>query len=106
MSRFDPGTVTILPPLPYDGDETGLRAGTCGLHGSGRGGLLSARGTGEQNSRRMEPTSVQLAAAFALTSLVGALMLVKGFSAHLLERRTVRCRTCGGPHSTGSCHRD
>jgi len=54
----------------------------------------------------MEPSSVQLAAVFALTSLVGALMFVKGISVHLLERRTVRCRTCGGLHRTGTCPRD
>jgi hypothetical protein len=41
-------------------------------------------------------TPVQLAAAFAVTSLAGALMLVKGISAHMLERRSVRCRVCGG----------
>jgi len=39
---------------------------------------------------------LQLALAFLLTSAVGALMFAKGVSAHMLERRTVRCRVCGG----------
>jgi hypothetical protein len=55
----------------------------------------------------MGPTSLQLAAAFALTSLVGALMFVKGISAHMLERRAVRCRVCGGfLRRTCTCNRD
>jgi len=55
----------------------------------------------------MGTTSLQLAVAFALTSLAGALMLVKGISAHMLERRTVRCRVCGGIlHRTCTCNRD
>jgi hypothetical protein len=41
-------------------------------------------------------SSIQLMAAFAVTSFVGALMMLQGVSTHLLERRSVRCRTCGG----------
>jgi hypothetical protein len=49
----------------------------------------------------------QLAAVFAVTSLVGALMFMKGVTAHMLERRTVRCRACGGvPRRTCICDRD
>jgi len=49
----------------------------------------------------------QLAAVFAVTSLAGALMFVKGVSASMLERRTVRCRVCGGvPRRTCTCDRD
>jgi hypothetical protein len=44
----------------------------------------------------MGPTSIQLMAAFAVTSFVGALMILQGVSVHLLERRSVRCRSCGG----------
>jgi hypothetical protein len=54
----------------------------------------------------MGTTSLQLAAAFALTSSVGAFMLVKGISARMLERRIVRCRACGGIRGrTCSCAR-
>jgi len=41
-------------------------------------------------------SSIQLIAAFAVTSLVGALMMLQGVSTHLLERRSTRCRACGG----------
>jgi hypothetical protein len=40
--------------------------------------------------------STQLAAAFALTSLVGMLMFLHAISVNLLQRRSVRCRSCGG----------
>jgi hypothetical protein len=51
--------------------------------------------------------SIQLVAAFALTSLVGALMLLHGVSVNLLQRRPVRCRSCGGiAGRTCNCHRD
>jgi len=50
--------------------------------------------------------SAQLTAAFALTSLVGALMLAYGVSARMLQQRMVRCRTCGSPHHTCDRNRD
>jgi hypothetical protein len=54
----------------------------------------------------MEGMSVQLAAAFALTSLVGALMFLHGVSVNLLQRRPVRCHSCGGiAGRTCNCHR-
>ena len=50
--------------------------------------------------------SFQLAAAFALTSFVGALMFLHGTTVNLLERRPTRCRTCGGiAGRTCNCHR-
>jgi len=50
---------------------------------------------------------LQLAAVFAVTSLAGALMFMKGVTANMLERRTVRCRVCGGvPRRTCTCDRD
>jgi hypothetical protein len=51
---------------------------------------------GAENGRRMGMASTQLIAAFAVTSFVGALMILQGVSLHLLERRPVRCRACGG----------
>ena len=51
---------------------------------------------GADNGRRMGMTSTQLIAAFAITSFVGALMILQGVSVHLFERRYVRCRACGG----------
>jgi hypothetical protein len=57
--------------------------------------------------RGMGTMSLQVAAAFAVTSFVGTLMFVKGVSVHLLERRTVRCRACGGiPRRTCVCRHD
>jgi hypothetical protein len=51
-------------------------------------------------------SSIQLVAAFAVTSLVGAVMLLQGVKVHLLERRPVRCRACGGVvHRTCTCRR-
>jgi len=42
-------------------------------------------------------SSLQLAAAFAVTSFAGALMFLHGLSENLLERRReTRCRACGG----------
>ena len=42
-------------------------------------------------------SSLQLAAAFAVTSFAGALMFFQGLAANLLERRRpARCRACGG----------
>ena len=40
--------------------------------------------------------SIQLMAAFALTSFVGALMFLHGISVNLLDRKPLRCRACGG----------
>jgi hypothetical protein len=39
---------------------------------------------------------LQVVAAFAITSFAGVLMLKYGVSARMLERRPLRCRTCGG----------
>jgi hypothetical protein len=51
--------------------------------------------------------SVQLMAAFAITSFAGWLMLKQGVGMHLLERRPIRCRRCGGmPRRTCTCKRD
>jgi hypothetical protein len=51
--------------------------------------------------------SIQLVAAFALTSAVGVFMLLHGVSVNLLQRRPVRCRNCGGTAGrTCTCHRD
>jgi len=48
----------------------------------------------------------QLAAVCAVTSLAGALMFMRGVTANMLERRTVRCRACGGVvHRTCTCDR-
>jgi hypothetical protein len=50
---------------------------------------------------------LQLAAVFAVTSLAGVWMVMKGVTASMLERRTVRCRVCGGvPHRTCTCDRN
>jgi hypothetical protein len=52
-------------------------------------------------------SSLQLAAAFAVTSFAGALMFFQGLAANLLERRTSRCRSCGGiAGRTCTCDRD
>jgi len=53
-------------------------------------------------------SSLQLAAAFAVTSLAGALMFFQGLAANLLERRRpIRCRACGGiAGHTCTCDRD
>jgi hypothetical protein len=40
--------------------------------------------------------SIQLAAAFAVTWFAGTLMFMHGVSHQMLERRSTRCRTCGG----------
>jgi hypothetical protein len=54
----------------------------------------------------MGTMSIQLVAAFAVTSLVGALMFMQGLSASMLERRPRRCRVCGGVlHRTCTCDR-
>jgi hypothetical protein len=51
-------------------------------------------------------SSIQLMAAFAVTSFVGALMILQGVSTHLLERRPARCRACGGiVDRSCTCHR-
>ena len=51
-------------------------------------------------------SSIQLMAAFAVTSFVGAVMILQGVKAHLLERRPARCRACGGVvNRTCTCHR-
>jgi hypothetical protein len=51
--------------------------------------------------------SLQLVIAFAVTSLVGALMMAQGVSMNMLERRVLRCRVCGGiPRRTCTCKRD
>jgi hypothetical protein len=51
-------------------------------------------------------SSIQLLTAFAVTSFVGALMILQGVSTHLLERRPVRCRSCGGVvNRSCTCHR-
>jgi hypothetical protein len=52
--------------------------------------------------------SIQLVAAFALTSFVGTLMFLHGVSVNLLERRRpIRCRACGGiAGRTCLCDRD
>jgi hypothetical protein len=55
----------------------------------------------------MGAPSLQLAAVFAVTSLAGAWMFMKGVTAKMLERRTVRCRVCGGVvRRTCTCDRD
>jgi hypothetical protein len=53
-------------------------------------------------------SSLQLAAAFAVTSVAGALMFFQGLAANLLERRRqTRCRACGGVAGrTCTCHRN
>jgi hypothetical protein len=53
-------------------------------------------------------SSLQLAAAFAVTSFAGALMFFQGLGANLLERRReTRCRACGGiTGRTCTCGRD
>jgi len=52
----------------------------------------------------MAPMSIQLAAAFVITSFAGTLMFLHGVSVRLLERRPTRCRVCGGvPHRTCTC---
>jgi len=49
---------------------------------------------------------IQLMAAFAVTSFVGAVMILQGVKVHLLERRPSRCRACGGVvNRTCACHR-
>lgn len=54
----------------------------------------------------MAGSLLQLAMAFALTSFVGLLFL-HGMSMNLLERRPVRCRSCGGiAGRTCGCQRD
>ena len=49
---------------------------------------------------------IQLMAAFAVTSFVGAVMILQGVKVRLLERRPSRCRACGGVvNRTCACHR-
>lgn len=43
-----------------------------------------------------EASTSQFVIVFLVTTAVAALMIVKGLSAHALERRRVRCRACGG----------
>jgi len=51
-------------------------------------------------------SSIQLIAAFAATSFVGAVMILQGVKVHLLERRPARCRACGGVvNRTCTCRR-
>jgi len=51
-------------------------------------------------------SSIQLVVAFAVTSFVGAVMILQGVRVHLLERRPPRCRACGGVvHRTCTCRR-
>jgi hypothetical protein len=60
----------------------------------------------EDNPDMVGGMSFQLVAAFALTSCVGALMFLRGVSVNLLQRRPVRCRSCGGiAGRTCNCHR-
>lgn len=51
--------------------------------------------------------SIQITAAFALTSFVGALMFLHGVSVNLLKHRSARCHNCGGlAGRTCTCRRD
>ena len=51
--------------------------------------------------------SIQLTAAFAVTSFAGAVMFLHGVSMNLLKHRSVRCRNCGGiAGRTCTCRRD
>jgi hypothetical protein len=51
--------------------------------------------------------SLQYTAAFAITSFAGVLMLKYGSALRLLERRTHRCRVCGGvPRRSCTCDFD
>ena len=50
--------------------------------------------------------SLQVMAAFAITSFAGWLMMAQGVSMHLLERRPTRCRTCGGTPRRCTCKRN
>jgi hypothetical protein len=51
--------------------------------------------------------SMQLVAAFVITTLSGVVMFWQGLAANLLERRPSRCRSCGGfPGRTCSCDRE
>jgi hypothetical protein len=51
--------------------------------------------------------SVQVAVVFAVTCFAGWLMVLHGVSLNLLERRPVRCRSCGGVAGrTCNCDRD
>jgi hypothetical protein len=55
----------------------------------------------------MAPMSIQLAAAFVITSFAGTLMFLHGLSVRLLDRRPTRCKVCGGvPHRTCRCRVD
>ena len=48
---------------------------------------------------------IQLMAAFAVTSFVGAVMILQGVKVRLLERRPSSCRACGGVvNRTCKCH--
>ncbi len=50
--------------------------------------------------------SIQLVAAFVVTTFSGALMYFHGISVNLLERRPTRCRNCGAiPGRTCTCDR-
>jgi hypothetical protein len=71
-------------------------------------GACCEPGPGEEDNPDMTGgMSIQLVAAFALTSFVGALMLLHGVSVNLLQRRPVRCHSCGGiAGRTCNCHRD
>jgi hypothetical protein len=55
----------------------------------------------------MGTLSLQYAAGFAVTSFAGVLMLKYGTALRMLERRTSRCRVCGGvPRRTCTCDLD
>lgn len=55
----------------------------------------------------MGTMSIQLAAAFAVTSFAGTLMFMHSVSHQLLERRPTRCRACGGVRGrTCTCNGD
>jgi len=55
----------------------------------------------------MGTLSLQAVAALAITPFAGVLMMKYGISARMLDRRPVRCRTCGGTRSRScTCDRD
>jgi hypothetical protein len=55
----------------------------------------------------MGTLSLQYAVGFAVTSFAGVLMLKYGSARRVLERRTHRCRVCGGvPRRNCTCDLD